>query len=171
MPRHLDRFALGVVLAIVLAACTATVTTPSPSSQPSQAATPSSTAAATSGPTAAESTPLDGKYQTSFTRDELAASTTDPEEINDQNWGEFTLTFSDGRVAFTQRNDLGSSSTSGVFTVQGDAVTFAFDTGVNKGETFGFRWSFSGGTLTLVRDESVGIGPTPFLVKPWTTVP
>ena len=168
MPRYLDRIAPGLVLALGLAACAGPVASPSgsASSQPSHAATPSAVASA------ATSTPLDGKYQTSFTRDELAASPfLMPEEINDENWGEFVLTFSGGKVAYTQRNDLASSSASGVFTVQGDAVTLVFDTGANKGETFGLRWSLSGGTLTLVRDESVGIGPTPFLVKPWTTVP
>lgn len=164
MPRYANQIALGGVLAIVLAACSATAASPSASpstsSQPSQAPPSASNAASA----------LDGAFATSFTRDELAASTTDLEEINDQNWGDFTLTFADGRVTFTQQNDLGSSSTSGVFTVEGDTVTFAFDTGVNAGETFGFRWSLSDGTLTLARDDSVGIAPTPLLVKPWTTV-
>lgn len=164
MPRYLDRIALGTALAVVLAACSGTTASPSPSPSPSASSQPSQAApSATSSASA-----LDGVYKTSFTREELAASTTDPEEVNRQNWGEFTLTFSEGRVTFTQKNDLTSSSTSGVFTVEGDAVTFAFATGVNAGETFGFRWSLSGGTLTFTRDDSVGIGPTPYLVKPWT---
>jgi hypothetical protein len=157
----LDRIARGAALAVLLAACSGTNASPSPSasSQPSQA-TPSATGSATA---------LDGAYATTFTREELAASPlADPDEINDENWGELTLTFADGRVTYTQKNSVGNTSTSGVFTVDGDAVTMAFKTGVNAGETFGFRWSTSGATLTFTRDDSVGIGPTPFLVKSWT---
>jgi len=52
MPRHLDRIALGVVVAVVLAACSGTTASPSQgaSSQPSQAA-PSVAASASAGPT------------------------------------------------------------------------------------------------------------------------
>ncbi|MEO6059113.1 MAG: hypothetical protein ABIQ05_03970 [Candidatus Limnocylindria bacterium] len=168
MPRYLDRTAVGVVLAIVLAACSGTSATPSASSEPSHAATATAVASAT----ATETSPLDGTYQTSFTGDELAASPflEDAGEINNYNWGEFTLTFSGGRVTLTGRNDLVSFSTAGAFTVADDAVTLVFDTGGSAGETFGFRWSLDGTTLTFQRDESIGPGPTPYLVKPWTAV-
>jgi hypothetical protein len=157
--------ASALLILVGATACAGPSASTGPSAPTGVSTTPASVSAS---PT---TTALDGTYSTSFTRAELAASPfLMPEEINDENWGEFVLTFSGGKVAYTQRNDLASSSASGVFTVQGDAVTLVFDTGANKGETFGFRWSLSGGTLTLVRDESVGIGPTPFLVKPWTTV-
>ncbi len=156
------------ILALVLVACGRS------NEGGNSSGTPASLAPAVSGSasTATESTPLDGTYETSFTQDELGASPllVDPGEINDENWGKFMLTFSGGRVTVTQRNDRASSSTSGVFMVRGDAVTFTFDKGDSAGETVGFRWSLSGGTLTFRRDESVGPGPTPYLVKPWTKV-
>lgn len=31
-------------------------------------------------------------------------------------------------------------------------------------------YAVSGDTLTFTRDDSIGIGPRPFLVKPWTRV-
>jgi hypothetical protein len=96
-------------------------------------------------PTVSENAPLDGTYQTSFTLAELEATPLQHDEINDENWGEFTLTFSGDRVTFTQANDLASYSTSGTLSVQGDAVTLLFDQGENAGETFRFLWSLSGG--------------------------
>lgn len=125
---------------------------------------------ASSAPAATGSTPLDGTYITSFTRDELAASPllVDPEEINDDNWGRETLTLSGGLMTFTQQNDVKRTSGCGTYSIQGDAVVLNFNDGVNEGETFGFRWTLKGGTLTFRRDASLGVGPTPFLVKPWT---
>ena len=74
-----------------------------------------------------QATALDGVYRTSFTREELAESPLlkDAGEINDQNWGDLTLTFDRGRVTFTQRNDLDRSSTSGTYTMDGKAITLA----------------------------------------------
>lgn len=114
-------------------------------------------------------TPLDGKWSTSFTRDELAASPLliDAEEVNDENWGEQTLTLQDGQVTFTQQNNIYRTSASGSFTVSGDEVVFSFTEGVVVGETFGFRWSLEGAALTFKREDSM-VGPTPYLVKPWT---
>jgi hypothetical protein len=62
-------------------------------------------------------------------------------EINDENWGDFTLRFEHGRVTFTQRNNVASSSTSGTYTINGKTITLRFTQGVNAGETFAFRWS------------------------------
>jgi TRAP-type C4-dicarboxylate transport system substrate-binding protein len=133
----------------VVAPCPPTVPSPSPYT----------------GPTA-----LDGTWKTSFTKAELIASPflTDTGEINDGNWGDFTLTFEKGRFGSTQTNPLESSSGSGTFTVSGDAVTLAQD----NGETFAYRWSIFKDTLTFRRDASLPFGgPTPALVKPWTRVP
>jgi TRAP-type transport system periplasmic protein len=117
-------------------------------------------------------TRVDGVYRTSFTRDDLVQSPLlmDAGEINDENWGDFTLTLDRGGVTFTQRNDRKSTSTSGTFTVKGDVLSLRFTTGVNAGETFAFRWSLYRGTLEFERDETLGVAPTPYLVKPWRRV-
>jgi hypothetical protein len=137
-----------------------TATPDAPACSPSDAA-----------PTAANqpATPLDGDYRTSFTREELANSSLlyDQSEINDENWGDFTLRFEHGRVTFTQRNNVASSSTSGTYTINGKAITLRFTEGVNAGETFAFRWSLYRDVLTFKRDPSLGAAPTPYLVKPW----
>jgi TRAP-type transport system periplasmic protein len=115
-----------------------------------------------------KATALDGVYRTSFTREELAKSPllTDPGEINDQNWGDLTLTFDRGRVTFTQRNDLDSYSTSGTYTLDGKAITLRFTEGGNAGETFTAHWSLYRDVLTFKR----GWVPTPYVVKPWRRV-
>jgi hypothetical protein len=95
---------------------------------------------------------------------------TDAGEINDGNWGDFTLTFDRGRVTFTQRNDIDSYSTSGTYGLDGNAVTLNFTEGGNAGETFAVRWSLYRDVLTFERDESLGTIPTPYILKPWRRV-
>jgi TRAP-type transport system periplasmic protein len=116
-----------------------------------------------------QATALDGVYRTSFTRKELANSSLlmDPAEINDQNWGEITLTLDRGRVTIELRNELASAKSSGTFTVHGDAVVFTYTSGVEAGGTFAMRWSLYRDVLTFKRDASLGGAPTPYLVKPW----
>jgi TRAP-type C4-dicarboxylate transport system substrate-binding protein len=130
---------------------------------------PSSSAA---GAANQKATALDGVYRTSFTREELAKSPllTDAGEVNDQNWGDLTLTFDHGRVTLEGRNDHGSGSTSGTYTVNGKAITLRFTAGGSAGETFAFRWSLYRDVLTFERDPSLGVAPTPWLVKPWRRV-
>jgi TRAP-type transport system periplasmic protein len=115
-----------------------------------------------------QATALDGVYRTSFTRKELANSSLlmDPAEINDQNWGEITLTLDRGRVTIELRNELASAKSSGTFTVHGDAVVFTYTSGVEAGGTFAMRWSLYRDVLTFKRDASLGGAPTPYLVKP-----
>jgi TRAP-type C4-dicarboxylate transport system substrate-binding protein len=127
---------------------------------------PSSSAA---GAAEQQATALDGVYRTSFTREELAKSPllVDAAEINNQAWGDLTLTFDHGRVTFTQRNDVDSYSTSGTYTLNGKAITLHFTEGGNAGETFAARWSLYRDVLTFQRDPSLGHLPTPYLVKPW----
>jgi hypothetical protein len=124
---------------------------------------PSSSAA---GAADKKRTVLDGGYRTSFTRGELAKSPLlyGPAEINDQNWGDFTLTFDRGRVTFTQRNELDSYSTSGTYTLDGKAITLKFTGGANAGETFAAHWSLYRDVLTFKR---LGEVPTPYVLKPW----
>jgi hypothetical protein len=114
-----------------------------------------------------KATALDGVYRTSFTRQELSKSPLlyGPGEINDQNWGDFTLTFDRGHVIFTQRNDVDSYSTSGTYTLDGKAITLKFTEGVNAGETFAAKWNLYRDVLNFKRfGEEV---PTPYVLKPW----
>jgi TRAP-type C4-dicarboxylate transport system substrate-binding protein len=129
------------------------------------ACSPSKAAPATASQ---QATALDGVYRTSFTREELANSPalTDPGEIRDDNWGDFTLSFDRGRVTFTQRNDLDHSSTSGTYTLDGKAITLHFTEGVNAGDTFTGPWSLYRDVLTFGRDASGGF-PTAYVLKPW----
>jgi TRAP-type C4-dicarboxylate transport system substrate-binding protein len=127
---------------------------------------PSSSAA---GAANQQATALDGVYRTSFTREEFVKSPllVDAAEVNDQSWGDLTLTFDHGRVNFTQRNDVDSYSTSGTYTLNGKAITLSFTEGGNAGETFAAHWSLYRDVLTFKRDPSLGHLPTAYLVKPW----
>jgi TRAP-type C4-dicarboxylate transport system substrate-binding protein len=135
----------------------------SPSCSPSKAA---------AGAADQNATVLDGVYRTSVTRKELADSPLllDAAEANEGNWGDFTLTFDHGRVTFAGRNESGSGSTSGTYTLDGKAIRLSFTEGMNAGEIFAGRWSLYRDVLTFERDESLGGIPTPYLVKPWHRV-
>jgi hypothetical protein len=126
--------------------------------------------ASASGAPAGSPTALEGTWKTSFTKDELVASPLlmDAGEVNDGNWGDMTITFANGRVTSTGQNSVTHGSASGTFTVNGDVVTMTFDQGGNQGEVFALRWSIYKNTLTFRRDDAIGVGPTPFLVKAWT---
>jgi TRAP-type transport system periplasmic protein len=126
--------------------------------------------ASASGAPANGSTALDGTWKTSFTKDELASSPLlmDVGEASDDNWGDLTLTFGNGRVTSTQQNNVTHGTASGTFTVNGDVLAMSFDQGGNQGEVFTMHWSIFKNTLTFRRDDAIGIGPTPFLVKSWT---
>ncbi|MEU0095162.1 hypothetical protein [Kribbella sp. NPDC006257] len=130
---------------------------------PATAASNVMSCAGSQPPVATAASKLDGVYETSFTKAELAASPLlyDAGEINDDNWGDLTLTIKEGQVALSKR---GGGTDTGTCTVRGDTVLLTFS---GSGETFGFRWNLYRDTLTLRRDESLGPGPTPFLVKPW----
>jgi TRAP-type C4-dicarboxylate transport system substrate-binding protein len=120
----------------------------------------------------AEGSLIEGTYSTTVTREALEHSPLlyDLSEVNDQNWGELTLTFDQGHVTFEQENDVTSSSTSGTYEVDGDTIVLEFTEGVNAGETFAVRWSLFRDKLTFARDEALGIIPTPYLIEPWITV-
>jgi TRAP-type transport system periplasmic protein len=135
------------------------------------AATPDSPRCAPSSPAAGpanqQATPLDGVYRTSFTRNELATSPLlhDAAEINDENWGNFTLTFDHGRFTVAQRNDVDSYFASGTYTVNGNAVVIQM---MDEPYPFTFRWNLYRDVLTFKRDQSLGgVAPTWFLIKPW----
>jgi hypothetical protein len=134
---------------------------------PSTSPTPSPSSSLS--PNGVGPSPLDSTYQTSFSLADLTASPllADGSEINDSNWGNWQLRFANGRVSYTQQNNVGSSSSSGSFVIDGDAITMAFDQGITAGETFAFRWQRTATQLIFSRAETLGVGPTPFLVKPW----
>ena len=110
-------------------------------------------------------TALDGTWNTTFSKAELAASPLllDQTEVNDQNWGAQTLTFDLGQYKANQTNRVTSSSQSGRYAVQGDTMFIYQD----NGEIFAMRWSIYKNTLTLRRDKALGTGPTPLVLKPW----
>jgi TRAP-type C4-dicarboxylate transport system substrate-binding protein len=118
---------------------------------------------------AAESTAIDGTYRSTFTFADLQRSPQllDTGELNDGNWGAFTLTFDRGRIDLALKNDVIEHTWSGTYTVTGDEVRFELPT-YAPGVGYGYRWQLHGDTLTFERDWAVGEGATTFLVKPWT---
>jgi len=113
-------------------------------------------------------TALDGTWRTTFSKAELSTSPLlmDPEENNDDNWGTLTMTFANGQINGTMTNTVRSGSSAGTYAVQGDTVFLYND----RGEIFTMRWSIYKDTLTLRRDKTLGVGPTPMVLKPWTRV-
>ena len=109
-------------------------------------------------------TPVDGVWQTTFSKAELAASPLNNDENNDGNWGTLTWTLAHGKFRLTQTNNVTHGSGSGTYTVTRDILTIHQD----NGEVFTLRWSIYKNTLTLRRDESLGVGPLPLVLKPWT---
>lgn len=112
---------------------------------------------------------LDGTWATTLTKAELAASPLlyDQDEINDDNWGRLTLAFSRGRYIGTRNNSVSSGSEAGSYGITGDALTLQPD----QGEVFTMRWSVYRNILTFRRDKSLGVAPTPLILKPWSRVP
>ena len=129
---------------------------PHPSAQPTKTTT---------------STPLDGQWEVTYTKDEFVAAHPDPSEVDPSNWGHFTLKF--------DRGDFGGSSDpstpTGTYVVDGDTITFYVP---NEKSLWKYRWSVYRGTLTFEKlggEEpdctlSVSLGqcePTGLVVKPW----
>ena len=117
-------------------------------------------------PEAVRKTALDGTWQAKFTKKELAASPLlmDSDEVNDDNWGTLTLSFNRGSVTSMITNPtIGSHKGTSTYAVAGNVLTLNQD----NGETFVLRWKVNGDELTLKRDEALGVGPTPLLVKPF----
>jgi TRAP-type C4-dicarboxylate transport system substrate-binding protein len=112
---------------------------------------------------------LEGTYRASFSKQELADSPLlDAGEINDENWGDLTLRFTlDGKFRISVHNRVSEGSQSGTYRTSGDKLVLNV---AETGETFAYRWSLYRGTLKFERDEKLGVGPTPWLVKPWRRV-
>jgi hypothetical protein len=133
------------------------------------AAASETTATTATTATATAASPIDGIWTTSITFDQLAGSPLllDADEVNDENWGELTFTFDHGRFALAQENPQAGSSMVGEFRVEGDTLLIDLD---NR-EHFAMRWHVDGDVLTLVRDDALGIAPTPFVLQTWTRQP
>ena len=114
----------------------------------------------------AAASPIDGVWMTTITEAALEGSPLlyDDDEVNDENWGDFTFTFDKGRFTLEQENPRETSSYSGTFEVDGDVLSMTME-GV---EHFEMGWSLDGDRLTLTRDQSLGISPTPWVMAPWT---
>jgi hypothetical protein len=129
--------------------------TPSPS--------PAATRTTVAAPPTGAVTPLDGTWQATITRDELANSPLllDSGEVNSDNTGSFRLIFDRGTEAM--RKGPADEAVPGRFRVRGNVLTIE----TPEGERFVVRWRISGSRLILTRDAKLGIGPTPFVLKPW----
>jgi TRAP-type transport system periplasmic protein len=129
-------------------------------------------AGGSSGRTSRKPTPIDGMYEMSFTRQELADSPLqyDEGEISDENWGDWTWKFDRGEYILTQENAVTPlNSEVGTYKVEGDVITLYRPH--DEGVTFACRWSLFRNSLTIERDDSLGICPTHFLLKPWIRQP
>jgi hypothetical protein len=114
----------------------------------------------------APASPLEGEWTMTSTLEELENSPLlqDPDEVNDENWGEWTFTFEAGRFTFSQENAIASNSASGDFQVDGDRLQLDLD----NVEHFEMRWRIDGDQLTFTPDDSIGFAPTPFFLHSWT---
>ena len=92
----------------------------------------------------------------------------DAGEVHADNWGQFTLTFADGRYTLTHESAEAPYTVTGTFSIDGDVVTLNLDAST---ERFVMRWRIDSDALTFERDETLGVGPTPAVIKPWTRKP
>jgi TRAP-type transport system periplasmic protein len=108
---------------------------------------------------------LQGTWQVSVTRDEIAAADRLPGEAVDDNWGDFTLVLgADG--AFELMNDRYPGPVGlGTWSARGDLLTFRPEGTVEQGagETWRYRWTLFRGSLALRR---LGTGPAALTVAP-----
>lgn len=134
---------------------------------PDRRVTPAATPTSQSATSAASrvATPIDGVWTASWTYQELAASPlNDGTETNDQNWGRTTLTLKGGQATEATTNSRWSGSDRFAYSLQGNKVTF--DRG--NGEQFVMRWNLTGNQLRFIRDDTLGVGPTPYVIKPFS---
>jgi TRAP-type C4-dicarboxylate transport system substrate-binding protein len=137
---------------------------------PAPATCDGSTDGPTGGSDGGDPSVLDGVYRTSFTLADLERSPLleDVGELQDENWGDLTLTLDAGNVRFEQENEVAAYTTEGTFTVDGDVVVLTFTEGGNANETFTFRWQLDGDTLRFERAS--GPSPTPYVLQPWQKI-
>lgn len=109
---------------------------------------------------------IDGIWTSTSTRAELV-STADPGEVNDGNWGTFTLDLRDGTGVETMTNDIESYRFDIAYHLDGDVLTVERD----NGEHFVMRWKLVDDQLVLARDDALGVVPIPFVLKPLVPAP
>lgn len=122
------------------------------------------TAAAPLAVDAAGATRINGTYITSFTQAQFLAKTTDPEENNPANWGQFRMVFRNGH--FTN-NKLNGPKAGGSYTITGNTITMH---PTNQPEVWHFHWKLSADSKLLTFVKIGHIGPTGFTVKPWKRI-
>jgi TRAP-type C4-dicarboxylate transport system substrate-binding protein len=139
------------------------------------------------GDTITTATRLDGVWDVTYSRDELAAAHPDPSEVDPSNYGHFTLEFHRGAFSFSQTDGGHVEWTLvGTYAVTDDAVTFFVapnqaGTGFHGQEIWRYSWSVYRGTLTFEKlggeapdcSLNVSLGqcePTGIVVKPWRQV-
>jgi hypothetical protein len=122
-------------------------------------------AESTTSPSAAAATEVDGTWSTTFSQAELARSPLlyDADEVNDENWGHFTLTVGDGTFTLEQSNARTSTSVTGTVEVDQDVLRLVLP----NGESFAMHFAVDGDVLTLERDDSLGVAPTPLVLEKW----
>jgi hypothetical protein len=133
-----------------------------PATTPTSEPTPSSSSTGTSQAVTA----IDGVWTAHWTYEELSKSPlTDPSggELNDENWGLYTLNFKGGKASESVKNSKATTSGTFTYSLSGNTVTFHR----NNGEEFVMRWSLQGDQLRFTRDETLGVGPTPYVIKPF----
>ena len=116
----------------------------------------------TSSSSPAAATPIDGVWSATWTYEELKKSPLlyGRFELNDKNWGTHTVTFKrgQGRESMSRFKGFGGFT----YSVKGDIVTIEEDH-----DEFVMHWRISGNKLYFTRDDSLGAGPTGFVIKPF----
>ena len=135
------------------------------------ASAPASPRCAHEGSSAAKagSTPLEGLWETTWTRDELIAAGIAPKDAEAFR-GHHTAEFADGRFRF--QGDPGSGiSATGTYTLAGDIIRLVFETGValQLGRPYELSWNVYRDLLTFAavpgREALIA-----FLTEPYTRV-
>jgi len=119
---------------------------------------------APTAPIPGDASALNGRWIASWTRQELATSPLTGEgELNDGNWGTFTLTMSGGRGHESMWNSRATTEFDFTYRVDGDVLTLDRD----NGEHFLMRWKLDGDQLILTRDDNLGEVPVAYVIKPF----
>lgn len=115
---------------------------------------------------------LEGKWQVTYSEEQLNAAGADPSEDLPVNWGHQTLTLDRGRwsnVGPPVGPNHGPAS--GTYVVHGDEITFYRHDHAYPGsntEIWGpYTWSVYRDTLTFRKGNDFGAGPTGLVVEPW----
>lgn len=84
-------------------------------------------------------------------------------ELNDGNWGTFTLTMANGRGHESLWNSRTTTEFDFTYRIDGDVLTVDRD----NGEHFVMRWNLDDDRLILTRDDNLGEVPVAYVIKPF----